>query len=223
MTLRLAGGALLLGAQAVHAGTPEDACQRGRYAAMAKYHACEQKQVGAYLAGGDYTKFVGSVAKCVVKLASTWGKLQARATGSGATCDNPREVDNGEGTVTDRLTGLQWEQKGNGIHSASNTYSWSVSGSAAGGTAFTTFLATLNGGACFAGQCDWRLPTRDELETLFGDVYLGYHGTVADRYWSGTTDATSPSDAWDVHLNLALENASDKTIARPVLAVRGGL
>lgn len=38
------------------------------------------------------------------------------------------------------------------------------------GSAATTFLAKLNGNAddvCFAGHCDWRLPTIDELETIF--------------------------------------------------------
>ncbi len=66
---------------------------------------------------------------------AAWAKLQATAPGS--TCDNARFHDNGDGTVTDRLTGLQWEQKKNDgsvhgektfrpVHDMDNLYSWSA-------------------------------------------------------------------------------------------------
>jgi len=45
------------------------------------------------------------------------------------------------------------------VHDKDNVYSWSAGGAggtAADGTAFTTFLASPNSGGCFAGQCDWR-------------------------------------------------------------------
>jgi hypothetical protein len=51
-----------------------------------------------------------------------------------------------------------------------NVCSWSVGGSAADGTAFTTFLPALNGG-CFAGQCDCRLPTIYELHPIVLEAY----------------------------------------------------
>lgn len=71
-----------------------------------------------------------------------------------------RFCDNGDGTITDSSTGLMWEKKdmSGGIHDLGNQYSWSSSGSAADGTAFTMFLASLNTPPCFAGHCDWRLP-----------------------------------------------------------------
>jgi hypothetical protein len=100
----------------------------------------------------------------------------------------PRFVDNGDGTVTDNMTGLMWEKplastdvgctgiaSAPDVRCAQNTYTWSASGVAADGTLFTTFLATLNGGDyydpatgqlvsggpgnCFADHCDWRIPT----------------------------------------------------------------
>ena len=72
----------------------------------------------------------------------------------------PQFVDNGNGTITDRHTCLVWEKKDNagGIHDLDNLYQWSSSGSAMDGSAFTVFLAALNG-AAFAGHQDWRLPT----------------------------------------------------------------
>ena len=102
-------------------------------------------------------------------------------------CFATRFVDNGDGTVTDHETGLQWEQKttvvgsganGNDPHDVDNQSSWAatVGGTKQNGTAFTDFLGALNactadaggGGAAggFAGHCDWRLPTVAELQTI---------------------------------------------------------
>jgi len=80
-------------------------------------------------------------------------------------------VDNGDGTITDTVTGLMWEKKDDagGIHDKDNYYSWCLdansddicdnAGYPPDGSAFTSFLATLNTPPCFAGHCDWRLPT----------------------------------------------------------------
>ena len=94
-----------------------------------------------------------------------------------------RFVDDRDGTVTDRTTGLVWEKKDNldgssnpsDPHDADNTFAWSSSGTAPDGTAFTALLGTLNGGTspdgvatsgCFTGHCDWRLPTIEELNGI---------------------------------------------------------
>ena len=96
-----------------------------------------------------------------------------------------RWVDNGDGTATDSTTGLQWELKTNdgSVHDKDDAYVWSATedGTAPDGTAFTVFLGTLNGsadGVCFAGHCDWRLPTKIELEGIFDGSVPGC-GTVA--------------------------------------------
>jgi hypothetical protein len=103
-----------------------------------------------------------------------------------------RFVDNGDGTVIDHQTGLQWEKKttavGSGVnladpHDVDNTYTWNTTfgGTTPNGTAFTDFLGTLN--ACvsvndlgpitngFAGHCDWRLPSNAELRTILLDSF----------------------------------------------------
>lgn len=97
-------------------------------------------------------------------------------------CFSVRFTDNGDGTVSDAQTGLTWEKKGHldgtpvacssaGVcpdpHDADNQYTYSA-GSPTGppGTASTVMLAQLNAGGGFAGHTDWRLPTREELESI---------------------------------------------------------
>jgi hypothetical protein len=176
--------------------------------------------------------------------------LNTQATAAAIKC---RYGVNGDGTATDYDTGLQWEQKDNldgtpnpaDPHDADNGYQWSASGTLPDGAAFTGFLASLNDCASsdgttptggFAGHCDWRLPSVVELagivdlsapgcstftgpcidQTVFGPTVAGY--------WSATTDATVPFDAWLVGFSDGFVDAADK-IDDPlcVRGVRSGL
>jgi hypothetical protein len=169
-----------------------------------------------------------------------------------------RFVDNGDGTVTDNQTGLQWEKKttavGSGAnpadpHDVDNLYTW---GDLAGcpytgcpnGAAFTDFLGRLNDctssdgtavtNAGFAGHCDWRLPTIQELQTIVdstqGDCGGGsgpcidpiFGPTVANDYWSGTTHASTPAFAWLVGFIDGSVFNDFKNSTNYVRAVRGG-
>jgi hypothetical protein len=220
--------------------TSEGNCQSGRAKAAATYAACAPKALAWVPLSPKAT------GGCATRYEAKWAKLQAKASGSGATCDNPRFADNGDGTVTDRLTALQWEKKSNldGIanpadpHDADNLYTWSAGGpgsTAADGTAFTSFLATLNGAACFASQCDWRLPTRRELQTIVTAAYPActtrpcidpaFGPTVDNFYWSATTLAFGPSFAWAVSFGNVDSNIVydlDKTAGLYLRAVRSG-
>ena len=151
-------------------------------------------------------------------------------------CSGSRFLDTGSGTISDKLTGLEWEQKtdnGN-VHDKDNTYSWSASGSAADGTAFTTFLATLNSGACFAGHCDWRLPTIAEIQTILEGsspcttcldaMFLPAETTLPHLTASEDPDLTEiVREASFLSGAPANVNNGIKTGSSPVRAVRGGL
>jgi hypothetical protein len=152
-------------------------------------------------------------------------------TTSSTTSTTLRFVDNGDGTVTDNATGLQWEKK-NGVgggedsfnpHDVDNLYSWSLGSNLPDGDVFTSFLGRLNdcvkvdyevgvtGG--FAGHCDWRLPTQGELETLSIAPYPCqdpcidpiFGPTVGACYWSGTNYGLGlgDEDAWCVNFHSA--------------------
>lgn len=234
--------AAIMTASVAHAGpTAEQACQAGRANAAAKYAQCTQKALARfYLTGAvllprpvPYAKALG---KCVAKYSATWPQLQARAVNTGATCDDARFLDSGA-TIVDRLSGLEWEKKGSldlvtnyaDPHDGDNPYSWSVSGTLPNGTAFQNILRTLND-ACFAGKCDWRLPTRDELLTLTSPAYPAcvtppcvdptFLPTRVGAYWSADTYANDPATAWIVQFDDGSPLATPKTQGFFVRVVR---
>ena len=222
------------------ASDPEQSCQDGRAKAAGRYAQCFQKAVSKrYLTSFDSKKF----GKCVTQYTSTYDRLRRRAQRSPAaeTCDAVRFVDNGDGTLTDSLSALQWELKTDdaGVHDKDNLYTWSASGTAGDGTLFSTFLAGLNGSG-FAGQSDWRVPTEAELLSIvqpaipkcttapcidptFGLIVAS---TVADFYWSSMTDLEDPTFAWLVGFYLGMPYPifiPTKTGSAYARAVRGGL
>jgi hypothetical protein len=174
------------------------------------------------------------------------------ATTTSTTTTTLRFVDNGDGTVTDHQTDLIWEKKVAGtscLHCVNDSYTWSSSGTAPDGTAFTGFLDTLNGGATgvgncvsadgnnvtggFNGHCDWRLPSVAELNSIVDSSAAGcgsgspcidpiFGPTQAYLYWSSTTTSGDPNGAWDVAFGSQDASLDGKTIGYFVRAVRGG-
>jgi len=136
-------------------------------------------------------------------------------------------------TVFDKRYGnLEWEKKTDdgGVHDKDNVYTWSNFGTNnPDGTAFTVFLAALNEGACYAGHCDWRLPTQTELWTIV-DCSLGapcvdpiFGPTQSGFYWSSSSYALDPSYAWGVGFLNGNSTYGSKALNYYVRAVRGGL
>jgi hypothetical protein len=226
------------------AGGAEGRCQAGRYNAAAKFFACEQKVEGKLWASENgFSSAAEVINKCLEKYVAGWERLQERAAGTAATCDNPRFLDGGA-TVTDRMTGLQWEKKTNldsvvnlsDPHDADNAYEYTLMpfGTAADGPVFTAFLAALNTPPCFEGQCDWRIPTYAEQWTIGVEncpaapcIDAVFGPTVGLSYWSitGAGQFLPPSSVWA--LNLAFGVPQHGTIGKPypnyVRAVRGGM
>jgi hypothetical protein len=162
---------------------------------------------------------------------------QDAAVGAGAALSYK---DNGDGTITDNVTGLMWEKlsQDGSIHDVNSTYAWS--------DAFDVKIAELNT-ADFAGHDDWRLPNRRELESLVdadrsapavnpvfnagctpGCTVTTCSCTQVNLpYWSSTTYHDRPTFAWAVDHNVGIVNAFEKNgvvvVKDHVRAVRGGL
>lgn len=244
--------------------SPADKCEAAKLKIAGKYNFCRLKAEAKAIKTGDPVDYT----TCDVKFSEKWDDTETKA-GAGvcptegdladiqdAVDDDAatialkltgvRFVDNGDGTVTDTQTGLMWEKKDDlgGIHDKDNVYTWST-GSPYGptGTAFTTFLVTLNNGTstdgntisgCFANRCDWRLPTSAELRTILLAPYpcgtspcidAAFGPTIASLYWSSTT---APfwgffNLAWYVYFGDGSVGGVDKTTSHFVRAVRGGL
>lgn len=102
------------------------------------------------------------------------------------TINPPDYTDNGDGTITDNVTGLMWQKEDDDI-----TRTWDDA---------IIYCNDLTLG----GYSDWCLPSRKELisivnfsmdQTLINITY--FPGTNGD-YWSSTTSASDSSRAWIV-------------------------
>jgi hypothetical protein len=150
----------------------------------------------------------------------------------GVAWPNPRFRDNGNGTVTDRLTTLIWMKNANCF----------------GGQTWDEALISCNDLA--DGQCglldgsqpgDWRLPNVKELHSL---IHFGYwdpalpntegtgqwkegdpfNGVQSYYYWSSTTYAGNIDGAWYVHMfrGIVANDFKDFGFNYHVWCIRGG-
>jgi len=125
-------------------------------------------------------------------------------------------VSNGDGTVTDLVTGLVWEARD---ESAAGLVTWE------GAIAFCE-------GLDYAGQTDWRLPNTKELSTLVDltkSTTVKFDQTLFPTmknsfYWASTTSNSSSTWAYDFSMSSAgsYTTYTKTNVADYVKCVRAG-
>ena len=139
-------------------------------------------------------------------------------------------TDNGNGTITDTTTGLVWDKCSRGQVWDNTTPPGTCTGTASTHDwAAALAQATAANAASHRGQADWRLPNRTELESLvqinaaspaIDGTY--FPATPSNWYWTSTTFAPNPANAWSVNFGVGDTSALDKTNTFHVRLVRSG-
>ncbi len=140
----------------------------------------------------------------------------------GVPSPSPRFSDNGNGTVTDNLTGLIWMKN-------ANAFGWrSLSQALSDATGLKSGDADLTDGSK-AG--DWRLPNVRELSSLidFGNYSLALptvhpftNVQPSSYYWTSTTYAADTNRAWAIDFAFGKRTDLLKSNNQVVWCVRGG-
>ena len=132
--------------------------------------------------------------------------------GTSVTGTGPSLVDNPDGTVTDRRTGLTWQKLG-----PAKALTWEEA---------LKYCDALKP----SGHGPWRLPNIKELRSLSDDAKIRpsldrkfFPEAKVANYWSSTTQSNRPGRAWLVEFETGLVTYADKTEAQFVIAVCGGV
>jgi VWFA-related protein len=122
---------------------------------------------------------------------------------TGVPWPSPRFVDNGNGTLTDNLTGLVWSKDAN---PAVTIKYWQVA------LDFVTSLNNQN----YKGYTDWRLPNVNEIYSLYNAGQIDSVGwlksqgftNVTWQYWASTGNAFSTSAHWAIGMDTGIVDGS---------------
>jgi len=149
----------------------------------------------------------------IVYSAEDDGDIQAGYPKSGA-----RFVDNGDGTITDKATGLMWPADSNGV------------GCNGGASKTWTTAMTWARGLVFAGYSDWRLPNVYELQSIINYARINpcidttfFLNTKDKYYWSSTTKLDQTTYKMPVHFGAGYSYWGSYACSNYLRAVRGGI
>jgi len=145
---------------------------------------------------------------------------------AGTAWPEQRFLDNGDGTVTDTLTGLMWLKDGGCL----NKKKWNDA-------LITIVEMNANPGrySCTgysANYRDWRLPNVRELDSLINygesDSYAwmnasGFSSMKGSYYWSSTTNTDKANKAYGVNMKKTRRIVIPKKNKNYMLPVRGGV
>lgn len=118
-------------------------------------------------------------------------------------------TDNGNGTITDNLSGLMWPKTPDG-----NTYTWEQA------------LSSCENFS-FAGYDDWRLPNIKELQSLNDESRINppvnplFAIPGGQKFWSSTSLPNQTTKAWFWQTQFGITTYDLKTVANKMLPVRG--
>jgi len=153
---------------------------------------------------------------------------------------NPRFTDHGDGTVTDNLTGLIWLKDA----SCNGTMAWAAALTWANG--LYDGCPSCGGADNDCGLADgsvagdWRLPSRNELQSLIayeyyqpalsnaagtakwseGNAFFGVQ--LSSLYWTSTSVPAWSTMAWNTYISYGHAQISAKSGSWDVWPVRGG-
>jgi len=148
-----------------------------------------------------------------------WPMPNGKDDTSGGAPNPNTYFDNLDGTVSDRVTNLMWQQHipVTGGPSEDGNLVWAEA---------TEYCATLSA----AGYADWRLPSQIELVSLLDYSNLGeghppinstfFPDTPSEAFWSSTKSASSATAAWTVYMDVGFTYAYDMTTVARVRCVR---
>lgn len=148
--------------------------------------------IGGTTANGCSTCSIGLVCErydnaCLDPSWDEWPIPNSQADVTAGAPNGESYTDNGDGTVTDNVTGLMWQQA-----VPSTNYTWANA---------AAYCPTLT----LAGHSDWRLPSVIELVSIvdLGQSSPSINGTYfpntpGNSFWSSSPVAGSPSYAWGV-------------------------
>ncbi len=139
-----------------------------------------------------------------------------------ATAPASRFNDNGDGTVTDQASGLQWKRCSEG-----QVWSGGTCTGTASGYNWQQALQRAQT-VSFADKDDWRLPNITELTSIVEEacynpaIDLGvFPASIGSAYWSSSPYAAAADAAWVLDFH-GYDGGYDKGNVYQVRLVRGG-